>query len=886
MIASGTRLGPYTITAPIGAGGMGEVYKATDTRLDRTVAIKVLPEHVASDTDLKQRFEREAKTLAALSHPHICPVFDVGSQDGIAFLVMEHLEGETLEQRLKKGALPLNQALQVGIQIADALAAAHRAGVVHRDLKPGNVMLTKSGTKLLDFGLAKSGGPVVSGDLSMLPTTVPNLTAQGTILGTFQYMAPEQLEGQEADARTDLFALGAVLYEMVTGKRAFEGKNQASLIVAILERDPVPVAMLQPLTPHALERVIHKCLAKSADERWQTARDLMDELRWVQAAKDANRATAIEQPGRPPRRLAARIAAIVGVASVIAAGVALWGAWRSGTPTAPELLVRFPLFPPNETVFGYNSQFRFAVSPDGRHVAFVADTNSATSLWLHSLESPPARQVPGTTGVRGSPFWSPDSRTLAFFSDGRLHRIDVAGGAPQAVADLPSPLSTTTTVGGSWNNAGTILFAAGPNQPIFHVPAAGGVAKPVTALEPGLQETHAKPSFLPDGRRFLFASTGLPDKAGVWIASLDGGDPLRLLDRATQAAFVERHVVFTRDGLLLAQLFDPEVGQLTGEPQPLGASSVSNLGQFSASQTGRVLAYTGGVSFDFQFTWVDRSGRQLASVLEPARWGNFDLSLDQRYIVTSKGETLGSGDIWSIDLERGVQTRLTFANGLDGSPVWSPDGQRIAFTRGLSNPRIECQAVVIPAAGGNESIAYHSKERGCVILDDWSPDGRFLTFNRDPSLMALPLTGDPKPWPFVQTANANVDESHFSPDGKWIAYSSNESGTWQVYLAPFPPTGERWQISADGGVDVRWRADAQELYYLALDGRMIAVNVRLGPKPALGEPRVLFQSGDNVSVRGDNYAVTNDGRRFLLKRTVTGGRQAIDIVLNWHVGLK
>src|SRR5687767_8280858 len=326
-IGPGSRLGPYEVTAQIGAGGMGEVYKATDTRLDRTVAVKVLPEHVASDPELKHRFEREAKTLAALSHPHICPVFDVGSQNGVDFLVMEYLEGETLEQRLKNRALPLDQALRIGIQIADALATAHRAGVIHRDLKPGNVMLTRSGAKLLDFGLAKSGAPVVSGNLSMLPTTLPNLTAQGTILGTFQYMAPEQIEGQEADARTDLFALGAVLYEMVTGKKAFEAKSQASLIAAILERYPVPITTLQPLTSHVLERVIHKCLAKSADERWQTARDLMDELRWIQTARDATLATPVGRPGRQRHRLAARIAAIVGLAGLIAVGVALWYAW-------------------------------------------------------------------------------------------------------------------------------------------------------------------------------------------------------------------------------------------------------------------------------------------------------------------------------------------------------------------------------------------------------------------------------------------------------------------------------------------------------------------------------------------------------------------------------
>ena len=606
-LTSGSRLGPYEIIGALGAGGMGEVYRARDTRLDRTVAIKILPEALAADPQFRDRFDREARTISQLDHPNICPVYDVGDQDGVAYLVMQHLEGETLEQRLKKGAVPVQDALSIAIHIADALDKAHRAGIVHRDLKPGNVMLTKSGAKLLDFGLAKTAavagfGPAAG--LSNLPITSPNLTIQGTIVGTLQYMAPEQLEGQDADARTDLFAFGAVLYEMLTGRRAFEGKTQTSVIAGILEREPQTLPDTLSAPP-ALEWVLEKCLKKDPAARWQTAKDLSDQLRWLLGGSGPSAAPA-------SRRWSATALALGATAAVAvtAASVALGLSWRGQTKAD---LVRFSVTPPPRTAFerGSGASPWPTLSPDGRRLIFGA-TNEAgdLSLWIRALDSLTSQPLPGTEGGQ-QPFWSPDGHHIAFFADGKLKRMDIAGGAPQVICDA------TLQRRGTWNHDGVILLA-GRSGGILRVPSAGGQTAAVTTLDQSRGETeHLYPSFLPDGKHFLYTVHGSkPEHTGIYVGSLDSSPPKRLVDANSEARYAPPgYLLFVREFTLMALPFDARSLVTSGEAVSVGEqvshTLTSGIASFSVSDTG-VLAYglgNGGGAATLQLVWLDRQGR-------------------------------------------------------------------------------------------------------------------------------------------------------------------------------------------------------------------------------------------------------------------------------------
>src|SRR5689334_2573471 len=654
-IQTGARLGPYEITAPIGAGGMGEVYRAKDTRLGRDVAVKVLPAAMSSSPELRQRLDREARTISQLSHPHICTLHDVGHQDGTDYLVMELLEGETLADRLGRGAMPLDQALRIGVEIAGALDAAHRQGIVHRDLKPGNVMLTKSGVKLLDFGLAKLAAPPTSvSQATSLPTALPEsqpLTSRGTILGTFQYMAPEQLEGREADARSDIFAFGCVLYGMLTGQKAFTGKSQASLIGSIMTTEPAPISSIQPMTPPAVDRLVKGCLAKEPEHRWSTAHDVMLQLQWI---AEGGSAAGLPAPVAARRRSREKLAWGVAGALALAAAALAYG-FAKRAPQPPRM-VRFEVaIPPNVSAIDAPK-----ISPDGRLLAFNAtDATGKAQIWIRPLNALAAQPLAGTEGTR-RPFWSPDSRYLAFMAEGKLKKIDVTGGPPTKICDAP------TAVDGSWSPEGVILLDGTGTDPILRVPAAGGTPVVAVKTEPSRKEIQVGwPEFLPDGRHFLYmAANQKPDDGAYRIGSLDSAETKPLAPAQTMLAYAPPgYLLFVKDKTLVAQPFDAKALKITGEPVPLAeqiGTDAVGLARFSVSRDG-VLAYRTGDSGD-RIMWVDRSGKELGTILENGEYQDVQISpAGDQIAFDLQDARLGRADVWLRDLARGVNSRFTFS---------------------------------------------------------------------------------------------------------------------------------------------------------------------------------------------------------------------------------
>jgi Tol biopolymer transport system component/predicted Ser/Thr protein kinase len=890
-VSAGTRLGPYEILAPIGAGGMGEVYKARDTRLDRTVAIKVLPSHLSENVEFKQRFEREAKAISALSHPHICALYDVGNADGVEYLVMEYLEGETLADRLTKGALPPDQALRVGIEIADALDRAHKQGIVHRDLKPGNVMLTKSGVKLLDFGLAKHRALGVDSQisqLSSLPTelTPHNLTEQGTIMGTFQYMSPEQLEGKEADARTDIFAFGCVLYEMACGRKAFSGKSRASMIAAILERDPPPISSIAPMTPPALDRVVKTCLAKEPDDRFQTAHDAKLQLEWIVEGGSQAGAPAIVVARRKSRERWAWIAAgILGAAALALGYVA-----QRNSARAP-VMVQTSILPPEKSRFDFTAG-SMALSPDGTRLAFVApDASGKNALWVRPLAGLSAQPLAGTEGAE-NPFWSPDSLRIAFFAGGKLKKIDASGGPSETICEAQ------VGRGGSWNREGTIIFAPNFNSGLAKVAAAGGTPVPVTKLDAGRKEnTHRWPWFLPDGRHFLFAnrmagSGATPQRTEIWVGSLDGKIAELVHDVDSNVQYASGHVLFVREGTLLAQRFSPGSRKLAGDSFPV-AEHLQNLNgyslsMFSVSDSG-ALVYTGGGSIGLsQLAWLDRTGRQLETVGNPGMIARPRLSHDEKRIVMDiRDAASGNTDVWVFDIARRTQTRLTFAPGIDAYPIWSPDDARIVFTSDRKNPGDLYEKS--SAGTGEEKIVLSSDVLKAPF--SWSADGTriaFQSFNTKTASRTGDLGtysfADGKASPYLET-EFNEGEPSFSPDGKWISYVSNESGKNEIYVRSFPDTGGKWQISTASGEDPLWSRDGTEIFYDS-GTKLIAVPVKTAPAFEAGTPQLLFEARIRQD-QGLQYDVSGDGKKILLDEDVTQAAETpITLVQNWLAGRK
>ena len=805
-ISPGTHLGPYQVVAAIGAGGKGEVYTARDARLDRTVAIKVLPEHIGSDPDRRQRFEREAKTVAALSHPHICPVFDVGEQDGVNFLVMEYLEGETLAQRLTRGPLPLDQALRYAIEIADALDKAHRQGVVHRDLKPANVMLTPGGAKLLDFGLAKLIFPAGGSGFSALPTQSAGLTGEGKILGTLQYMAPEQVEGQEADARTDIFAFGATVYEMVTGQKAFEGKSQASLIGAILKDEPRPMASLQPMLPLTLDRVVKKCLAKEPDGRWHSAHDLHDELTWI--------AEGDSPVGAPPGAAAARqqtgwrratpwIAGIV-MASVVT-GLAVW----SLTRPAERPPVRFAItLPASDQLFLNFLAPSMALSPDGETLVYVATGDGTRQIYRRALDQLEAVPLPGTEGAR-YPFFSPDGAWIGFELNGTLKKLALAGGPPATVHDGPE-----VAIDASWGTNDTIVFGIRTDgNPVLQVPAAGGDAEPVTTLAEG-ESDHRQPELLPGGTALLFtAASG--SSMRIAVKSLETGERRVLMEGSSPRYVPSGHIVFAREDSLWGVPFDLSRLEVTSDAVPVVEGvrvGLSGFAQFAVAANGSFVYLPGGGGATGRtLVWVDREGREERVAAERRGYGGLRLSPDglKATVAVREGEHV---DVVIYDLVRDTPTRLTFDSSRDDFPVWTPDGQRVVF----ASNRGGVLNLFGKAADGTGEVERLTTSPNFQASSSWSGD-RLVFYELFPEtsgdIFALSMEGERASETILQD-EFNQLYPEVSPDGRWVAYHSAESGQPELYVRPFPNVNEgKWQISRDGGRNPLWMPDGSELFF-------------------------------------------------------------------------
>jgi eukaryotic-like serine/threonine-protein kinase len=889
-VPAGTRFGPYEIVALLGAGGMGEVYRARDTRLGRDVAIKVLPAHLSASPEARQRFEREARAISQLTHAHICTLYDVGSADGTEYLVMELLEGETLTARLARGPLPLDQALRCGQEIAGALDQAHRLGIVHRDLKPANIMLTKSGVKLLDFGLAKVFAPPAGSErITSLPTQA-NVTEAGTILGTFQYMAPEQLEGREADARTDIFALGEVLYEVTTGARAFEGSTRASLISAILRDEPKPISQLQPMAPAPLDRIVRKCLAKDPEDRWQSARDVAGELEWIRGSGSGPAAATARHP--KPRR-GAWIAAAA-LASVVAVLLLL-----RARPPKPFLAgaIRFEV-PPPETgrvvVSSVTASF-FALSPDGRKIAFCATSPSAAAsfngaqIFVRVFDAAAPQAIAGTEGAF-SPFWSPDGAALAFFAEGKLKKVSVSGGPPSTICDVARGGT------GTWGRDGVIVFSewGSGRVALSRVPATGGKPSPATRLDAARKERwHAWPVFLPDGRHFLFMSEAgeawPASERGVYVATLGSFDVRFVAKEESAFAYVfPGFLVFARAGALLAQRFDPDALKTEGEPMALAPEVQSyaptGAAYVSASSGAPMIAYSEGASRG-RLVWVDRAGKEVGSVRGPDHYSSPRLSPDgKRLAFALVDPRLGTTDVWIQDLERGTATRVNFGPASESFPAWAPDGRRIFFSadQGGAPPELFEEDLA------SMKSAPLPSGPGAKFVSDVSPDGRLLAYTRynggESTVEMTNLNGEKKSVRLLPAGSDSV-YARFSPDGRFVAYGSDESGKEEIYVRPLSGSDERWQISRDGGEVPVWSADGKELYYLEKD-TLMAASVRLDRGFEAGVPKALFSADFKVGFGGLRaFDVTSDGRFLLLLHEPDTRRRGIDVIANWGAGL-
>ena len=888
-LTSGSRVGPYEVISAAGAGGMGEVYRARDTRLDRTVALKILPAHLTDNAEAKQRFDREARAISSLNHPNICTLYDVGHQDGMDYLVMEFLEGETLAARLAKGPLPPEQVLKYGIEICEGLEKAHRTGVIHRDLKPGNIMLTKAGAKLMDFGLAKAlaASPPPASSLTATlsgPSAEQPLTARGTIVGTFQYMSTEQIEGKEADARSDIFALGAVLYEMATGIRAFNGKTQASVIAAILAAEPQPISAVRPMSPPALDRVVKVCLAKDPDERFQSVHDLKLQLMWI-AEGGSQAGVPAPLAARRKNRERGLIAAVV-VCGLLAVGGIAGSVILSKKAESFRKVVRAQISAPEHYSFtpvGLTNHV--VISPDGNNIAFIAEGEGKLLLWVRPLHATAAQPLAGTEGAY-YPFWSADSKFLGFFAGGKMKKVEASGGVVQTICDAPYGR------GGSWNRDGVILFAPGIHDVIYRVPDGGGQPVAVTQVKKaGAFAGNRWPYFLPDGRHFLYVGAdGDNPKGKVYAASLDSPDTKLVVEESNGAAYANGYLFFAKDGNLVAQPFDPDHLILRGNPVPVAPkveySDSRSRADFSVSENG-VLVYRNAFSSPTRLVWLDRTGKQLATLGDPGKYAFGRLSPDGRTVVISREDPTDTtkGDLWLMDVQRGTLSRLTFHPATFWSAAWSPDGSRLAIAA------LGTKVQIMPSNGSGTPVSISSDLVGGVR--DWSPDGHVILVQLQNSSTGMDVSSLPvseKPQPLTPVLNSQFDElaPRLSPDGRWLAYCSNETGRGEVFVVPFPGPGGRWQISNNGAIGggvpaVTWSRDGKQLYFRDATSAVMAVDVEvLGNEFHAGLPRQIFTAPGGAGP----IDVAPDGRILVEIVADQLVSSPITLVLNWDAEMK
>jgi eukaryotic-like serine/threonine-protein kinase len=909
-LAAGAQLGPYEIVSALGVGGMGEVYRARDARLNRDVALKVLPDLFALDLDRLARFKREAQVLASLNHPNIAAIYGFeestpspgSGQAAVQALVLELVEGPTLADRLVHGPIPVDEALPIAQQIAEALEAAHEQGIIHRDLKPANVKLRPDGTvKVLDFGLAKALEPAAAsgGDMTASPTiTSPAMTQRGVILGTAAYMSPEQAKGRQADKRSDVWALGAVLYEMLSGQRAFKGDDIAETLAAVLRQD-IDWTALPASTPAPVRRLIARCLDRNVRQR---LRDI-GEARIVLAdpaatTGEAQGAATLALP-QPPVRSNRQVWLVAALSTIVLIATGLIAVRRIGNVPPPARPVQFTISPPQNTSFGGPAAGgtgfapQVAVSPDGQNIVFVAGAQSAYQIWLRPVATLAARPILGTEGG-AFPFWSPDSRFIAFFAGGKLKKVAIAGGPPIPLCDAPAGR------GGTWNRDNVILFTPTANEGgLQRVPSAGGTPTVVTSIDPATGESnHRWPHFLPDGRHFFYtATTGTCCPASrpamIRIGSLDPADAVVTLFQAeSSASYASGHLLFARDETLMAQPFDPDARKPKGDAFPLAehvATEGSRYVSASVSETGFLVYAHGSSLATQQLTWFDRAGGALGSVGEPVPYITLALSPDEQRVALARGTgSPENRDIWIVDIARNVTSRLTFDPGADGSPVWSPDGTVIAF-EGLRSGKVSLRQKSASGKGVDQSLLEGS---GGMTPSSWSRDGQFIAYTSRSSttsdIWVLPLSGDRKPFPLVQTEFAE-SSAVFAPDVRWFAYTSNESGQPNIFVQPFPVTGGKIQISKDGGSGPLWRADGKELFYLAADRTIMAVPIDATGQFNAGVPQALFSSGAPTLNIGQVYAVTKDGKRVLINarpQPQQSDMEPMTVVVNWIAAIQ